>query len=84
MGSLRTELNKLRRDLDTLPGDGQSGKWVLPARVWGAIAGGVPWSDLTPDELAAWEEYREWVDRTYPARDIETELTTLNQPEEHP
>lgn len=74
--TLKSDLNRLRRELATLPADETGGKWVLP---WG--------SNLTADEQAEWKEYIAWVERTYPTRDIEAELATIktiNPTEEHP
>lgn len=83
MSGLKSELARLKKTLESLPGDGDGGKTVLPHRVWGWIAGAIPWDELTPDERAAWEAHCERVDREYPPRDIETELTNLNPTEEN-
>ena len=64
--SLKSELNKLRRELSRQPADETGGKWVLPWR-----------SNLTADEQAEWNEFRAWVDATYPRRSIEDDLAAL-------
>lgn len=75
--SLKAELNRLKRELAQMPSDGAGDKWVLPATVWAAIAGTVPWAEVPPADLDVWTEYRAWVERGHRQRDLEAELAAL-------